>query len=189
MRTSKKASLISLKQSRKIMEAALEVFAEEGYHSSSMNKISNKSGVSKSLMYYYFDSKEALLKEIMLDGLRNLTIEFDPDHDGILTDRELVHFIRESIKTVKAHPSYWRLYFVVMYQSPATKLFRHELMSTVNEYLSILEHYFNNKGVSNARAEAKFFISILDGVCVNYLHDQENYPLDAIEEKIIKMYS
>jgi len=174
---------------RKIMEAGLEFFATEGYHLTSISKIAKRAGVSKGLMYNYFDSKETLLREIMLDGLETLTTEFDPNRDGVLTNQELIHFMRESIKMVKAHPDYWKLYFVVMYQSPATTLFHDELMSAVNGYLSILERYFKTKGVRDPAAEARLFTSILDGVCVNFLHDQTNYPMDVVEERLIEMYS
>lgn len=174
---------------RRIMNAGLELFATEGYHLSSISRIAKRAGVSKGLMYNYFDSKETLLREIMLDGLNTLTIEFDPNRDGVLTTRELIHFMRESIKMVKTHPDYWKLYFVVIYQSPATTLFHDELMSAVNGYLAILERYFATKGVKDPVAEARLFTSILDGVCVNFLHDQSNFPMDVVEERLIEMYS
>jgi AcrR family transcriptional regulator len=171
------------------MKAGLELFATEGYHPSSISTIAKRAGISKGLMYNYFDSKEALLRSIMLDGLNTLTMGFDPDRDGVLTNQELIHFIRESVSMVKAHPDYWKLYFVVIYQSPATTLFHDELIRAVNGYLTILERYFASRGVKNAAAEARLFTSILDGVCVNFLHDQTNFPMDLIEKRLIEMYS
>ena len=49
------------KEKRLIIEnAALEVFAEDGYHHASVSKIAKKAGVSKGLMYNYFHNKEDL---------------------------------------------------------------------------------------------------------------------------------
>lgn len=42
----------------KITRAALEVFAEYGYHGTTMNQIMQVSGLSKGLVYHYFPSKE-----------------------------------------------------------------------------------------------------------------------------------
>jgi AcrR family transcriptional regulator len=49
---------------KKILEAALELFAYEGYHSTSMHKVAKHAGVSKGLLYNYFEGKEDLLKRI-----------------------------------------------------------------------------------------------------------------------------
>ena len=46
-----------------IMKVALELFAEEGYHNTSISKIASRAGISKGLLYNYFDSKEDLIKD------------------------------------------------------------------------------------------------------------------------------
>ena len=48
-----------------ILRTALKVFAQEGYHASSVNKIANKANISKGLIYNYFESKEDLLRNII----------------------------------------------------------------------------------------------------------------------------
>ena len=40
-----------------ILDAPLQVFADEGYHNASISKIAKAAGVSKGLMYNYFESK------------------------------------------------------------------------------------------------------------------------------------
>ena len=55
-----------------LLDAALHVFAEEGYHSASVSKIAKYAGVSKGLMYNYFHSKKKCslhLSEICLTML------------------------------------------------------------------------------------------------------------------------
>lgn len=44
----------------KITQAALEIFAENGYHGTTMNQIMQVSGLSKGLVYHYFPSKEKM---------------------------------------------------------------------------------------------------------------------------------
>ena len=45
---------------RLILEVAGQVFARDGYHSASMEKIAELAGVSKPMLYAYFGSKEGL---------------------------------------------------------------------------------------------------------------------------------
>lgn len=174
---------------KKILDAALELFAAEGYHRASISQIARKAGVSKGLMYNYFASKEELLRAIIFSGIESLTFSFDPDHDGVLTKEEMGHFIRESFRMVKEHPAYWKLYFLVMYQSPAVQLFQNELSDVLGKYLNQIENYFSSQKVENPYIEARLFGSLLDGVCINFLHDKDNFPIDEIRDKIIKMYS
>ena len=46
----------------RIVEAALAVFSEKGYHQTTMDDIARRLGVSKGALYLYFASKEELFK-------------------------------------------------------------------------------------------------------------------------------
>ena len=49
----------------RLMEAAMEEFAERGIESASYNKIIERSGLSKGTVYYYFDNKDSLLLTVL----------------------------------------------------------------------------------------------------------------------------
>ena len=49
----------------RLMEAAMEEFAERGIESASYNKIIERSGLSKGTVYYYFDNKDSLLMTVL----------------------------------------------------------------------------------------------------------------------------
>jgi AcrR family transcriptional regulator len=173
----------------KIMEVALELFANEGYFQSSISKIAKKAGISKGLMYNYFESKEDLLKAIIFHGFGSLMEFFDPNHDGILSNDELIHFIKQMVKTIKEHVVYYRLYFSLMVQAPVLKLFEKEMWAMFEPFFKTLFEYFEREGYEDPQAEVYFFQSMLDGVGMTYVSDPENYPIDAVENKIISMYS
>jgi AcrR family transcriptional regulator len=48
-----------------ILDAALEVFAERGYHASSIDDIARAAGISKALIYEHFASKQALHADLL----------------------------------------------------------------------------------------------------------------------------
>ena len=64
-RTEEQLNQIRKDRKQAIMDTALEVFASHGYESTSISMIAKKAGVSKGLMYNYFESKEDLLAHIM----------------------------------------------------------------------------------------------------------------------------
>ena len=63
----------------KVLNAALELFAERGIDSTSMDAISQASGVSKATIYNHWSDKEALLLEamLMIHGLDRESEDFD----------------------------------------------------------------------------------------------------------------
>ncbi|MFM8794903.1 MAG: TetR/AcrR family transcriptional regulator [Acidimicrobiales bacterium] len=48
-----------------ILAVALQAFARAGYHNTSMNDIAEQLGVTKPVLYQYFDSKRALYLELL----------------------------------------------------------------------------------------------------------------------------
>src|SRR5258708_16776644 len=48
-----------------IMDAAMRVFAQKGFMKATNKDIAREAGITPGLIYYYFESKEALLKAII----------------------------------------------------------------------------------------------------------------------------
>jgi len=53
----------------KIFRTAAHLFAEKGYNGVSMREISEQAGVTKPAIYYYFNSKEDIYKELVQSAL------------------------------------------------------------------------------------------------------------------------
>ena len=58
---------------RRIMDSALMEFAQRGYGDSSVNNICAAQGVSKGIIYHYFDSKDALYLSCVEECFQLLT--------------------------------------------------------------------------------------------------------------------
>jgi AcrR family transcriptional regulator len=52
---------------RQILEAAVHVFARQGFNAGRISDIADQAGVAHGLVYHYFDSKEAILDEVFSD--------------------------------------------------------------------------------------------------------------------------
>ncbi len=174
---------------QKIMDAALDLFANVGYYPTSISQIAKKAGISKGLMYNYFESKESLLREIVFRGVDSFTESFDPNRDGILTKDELILFIRESFKLVRKHRDYWKLYFSLMMQSSVLEVFADEFELRVVQLMNMLTNYFREQNNGNPEVEMRFFIVTLEGIAMNFVMDPADFPLDKMEQRLIELYS
>ncbi|MEV8266251.1 TetR/AcrR family transcriptional regulator [Microbacterium sp. NPDC076911] len=52
---------------RKLLEAAEEVFADQGYHEASIVKITDRAGIGLGTFYLYFDSKQTIFEALVID--------------------------------------------------------------------------------------------------------------------------
>ena len=171
-----------------IMDSALALFADLGFASTSINMIAKKTGISKGLIYNYFESKEDLIKTILTNGFNEFLNVFDTNEDGVLTDEEFVYFINETFEILKSNSTFWRLYFVVMFQPDVIKLIEAEIMKVVMPLIITLESYYRSKGVKNPKAYARFVGAMLDGVSMNYVMDPDTFPLDEVKKIIISKF-
>jgi TetR/AcrR family transcriptional regulator, fatty acid metabolism regulator protein len=49
---------------RAILDAAIRVFARQGFHSARVSDVASEAGVAYGLVYHYFDSKDQMLNEL-----------------------------------------------------------------------------------------------------------------------------
>jgi len=187
-RTEKQYEQIREQKKTLIIETALRLFADEGFHSTSISKIAKLAGISKGLMYNYFKSKEELLKEIVISGISNLTDTFDLNKDGILTTEELEYFINQTFETLKSNKKYWKLYFAIILQPSVLRMFETDFQEYIGPFFEILEEYFSKKGYDKPAIESKLFGAILDGLAFHYVIDPENFPLEKVKQTLIERY-
>ncbi|HEX2921095.1 MAG TPA: TetR/AcrR family transcriptional regulator [Bacteroidales bacterium] len=113
-----KAQFKSIREEKRalIMDAALEHFARDGYHNTTITHLARHAGISKGLMYNYFTSKEELLAEIINKSMNEVSAYFDPDRDGILTEEEFELFVRKYLLLIKGKVAFWQLLLQLMLQ-------------------------------------------------------------------------
>lgn len=52
---------------RQLLDVALDVFADRGFHATSMNQVAEAAGVTKPVLYQHFGSKRELYRELLTD--------------------------------------------------------------------------------------------------------------------------
>ncbi len=171
-----------------IIESAIELFANEGYYNSSISKIAKKAKISKGLIYNYFESKEALLIEIIDSGFNEMYDLFDTNKDGILEKHEMKEFIEKTFQLLVDNKSFWQLYFRVSLQPDVFPIVEEKIKSIMEPTMKMLVDYFTKRGADDPVAEALLFGAMLDGISMDYVFSPSLVPLNKIINAIIKKY-
>lgn len=124
-----------------ILEAALDVFSQEGFRGATIDRIAETAGMSKPNLLYYFRRKEDIHAELIrrmltiwLDPLRALDAEGDPVS-------ELRSYIRRKIETSRDFPRESRLFANEILQGAprVLPLLEGELKALVDEKAQVLQ--------------------------------------------------
>mgnify|MGYP001822734140 CR=1 FL=1 len=187
-RTKKQFEDIREEKRSLIMSVALELFSREGFHSASISKIASRAGISKGLMYNYFDSKEDLIREIIGEGLDRLFVMLDPNKDGIVTRAEMEDFIEKMFDVMKSNTQYWTLYFSLMLQRPVFSLVHDKIEKIYSNYIPMLSKYFETLGHEDPLTDAFIFGGLLDGIAFSFIANPEEYPYEKVKRRLIQLY-
>jgi AcrR family transcriptional regulator len=95
-----------------ILDIAGQVFARDGYHSASMDEIARAAGVSKPMLYAYFESKEGLyLTYIDRSGQELVERLQRAFAEGDSPTERLRERVGEFLSFVQEHGDGWRVLF------------------------------------------------------------------------------
>jgi AcrR family transcriptional regulator len=178
-----------------IMQTALKLFALEGYGHCSVSMLASEAGISKGLMYNYFESKSSLLSAIVDHGMGEFMDLFDPNHDGVLDKDEFKEFIRKIFTVIRDHKEYWILFISVILQPKVRELLQEEYITRyVEGSIEMLFRYFEKQGFEDPLLEVITFSSLIEGfgALLIYTYPTFDIPdvmLDRFENRIIEMYT
>jgi len=193
-----------------IMDVALEHFANEGYHATTINHIAKHAGISKGLLYNYFESKEALLTSIINRSVLEIYKDFDTDRDGYLSEKEFKFFVRRISQMLRENKTFWRLFFQLLMQNDVREqflksflgsgsLFQPSSESSEGMFLSnivrtISEYFIRKKEIKgedyDPLLDLNMFIITLKGFAITYIYmnnENDQYYTKTIN-RIIELY-
>ncbi len=178
-----------IKQQRRaqILDSALDLFAMQGYFATSIQLVAKKAGISKGLIYNYFQSKEDLLEAVFVRFFGELESEFDSFWNQI-GPNALEQFIEISVRTAIEHKEKWRMYIGLFLQPAIPSSIRENINQHFRNALGKLEHYLQLSGLNEAHAHAWLLGASMDGMFLYYLIDENHCPLEKMKTILIDRY-
>ena len=124
-----------LQHKQEIMNIALKLFSEMGFHNVSMQQIAEKSEFAVGTLYNFFESKETLFEELINNASAKTLDEFIEVLDGPGNEKErLQAFIRHQPKFLEKHGTILKLYISEMgMKSP--KLYKFSDVNKISEVI------------------------------------------------------
>ncbi|MGD9991937.1 MAG: TetR/AcrR family transcriptional regulator [Salinivirgaceae bacterium] len=172
---------IRTNRKKQIMHVAVELFANQGYFSTSMNQIAQVAQISKGLTYNYFHNKEDLLKSIILDIMFQVMDKVNPNHDSEIDDDEAQHFIENFLDVIIDNPQEWKLYFQIFIQKDVLEIILNdEFLSRLEKHQRLFFDYFANHEFDDPLIEIMLFSSIYKGFTLQYVYAPELFDKDEI---------
>ena len=187
-RTKEQFEEIREEKKKLITDVALELFANEGYHSTSISKIAKQAGISKGLVYNYFDSKEALLSTIFNDIINKTMDMLDPNHDEDITTEEAENFFDRFFDVLTTNPQEWRLFYQLSVQKEVMALLMKETHNNkVHNNQQLILNYFAKQNFKDPELAVVLFSSILKGFTLMYAFAPEMFSQELIQKIKDKM--
>ncbi len=151
------------KKQEKILETALKLFSEEGYHAISTSKIAKVADVSEGLIFRHFGNKEGLLNEILNYGITIAKGYFEPI-EQLKDPKEVIKAIIEIPFNINNEEKvFWRLLYTLKWQNHSYDRTAIQLM------VKIASEAFDKLGYEDAESEANVLEMILDGAATMLL--------------------
>lgn len=95
-----------------IVAAAAAVLGRQGYGGTSLKDVAREAGVAVGLLHYYFESKEQLLLEVVVDLETELTETWQGAVEGVEDPLErVVRALDRTADRCVERPEFWRLLF------------------------------------------------------------------------------
>ena len=175
------------KSREKILAASLELFANKGYDATSIDNIAKKAGISKGLIYNYFESKKSILLAIFDDAMKmgeELLMGQMNIKDPVLRKKAIIEL---TFDMIKQRPDYVKFLTVMALQPGVmadTKDFTKNAYKKTEEWGKLI----TGKAKKEAVIDTLMIGAMMDGITLNFIIYGEQYPLDELKKEIIKLY-
>lgn len=177
-----------------ILEAAIRVMAEYGYHRAQVSKIAKEAKVADGTIYLYFENKEDLLISIFREKIgsfvwrvkRLIATYQEPE-------KKLAQIITLHLDYLESNPAFAVVLQMEIRQSnPQVRKTIGELMQV---YLNLIEHVMEegkSSGIFRAdldtRLARKMIFGTLDELVTSWVIHHQKYSLRALAEPIFQLF-
>lgn len=167
---------------KRILDAALLLFSQQGYGETSVAELARSADVSKGLVYHYFDTKRDVLVAVMARGadrLQETLGRSDLRDSPAALVMEVLGLVAEDLR-------WWRLFFRLRAGAEAGREPR--VASWDRSLERSLEGSLRSSGAEEPRRRARALAAAVEGAAQRYVLDPDEYPLVEVAEAIVAVH-
>ncbi|MGD1026510.1 TetR/AcrR family transcriptional regulator [Candidatus Binatus soli] len=164
-----------------ILKAAMQLFANRGFHETSMSEVAREARVSKALIFWHFKTKEELFVAVLNRLLEPYFIDFA--EEAAMDERAQIEKLAESyLSFVRDNASSVRFFLAQMlHDERLSESLNDQVLKLYSGYRAMLVELIaraQQKGICTRRtapeSAAAFLLSALNGLLIEYLFMGEN---------------
>lgn len=153
-----------------ILRAATEIFLEEGFAATSMDKIVERAGVSKRTLYNYYRSKDEVFVSVMRSLLGSIFDNFSPQKTGSTDLAEQLRLVGTALLRLANAPTTLSLFRIIASEAQrfprlAAEFFEQSFENVIEGIASILarENDKSGTGIADTRQAGEYYLDLLTG--------------------------
>ena len=187
---------VSEARKKQIMDAAVVVFARRGFYEARMEDIASEAGLSKGALYWYFDSKDAIISALMEHIFSRETAAMAPllESDAPAAERLRAvtdYFVRELFdELVDLMPVMYEYYAASMREEPV-RTFLQGYLGSYREMLATLVQQGIDRGEFrddvDAGDAAMMVASLYEGAAFLWFLDPDEVNIESLSETSVRL--
>ena len=175
------------KSKEKIVYAAVQLFSTVGYFSTSVSNIAEKAGVSKGLIYNYFDSKESVLESIIEKAFEEVDRVFNFGEKTSPKQR-MENIINRLFDNLSLQSDFMRMYLPVAMQVRRFEFVQAITNAKLGRSRKELQEILKALGHEDYERKAYALACQLDGIILNHAILEDDFPFDDMREFLLDKY-
>lgn len=173
---------------RKILDAAMELFALQGYDGTSISQIAVKAEVAKGLIYNYFKNKSELMHQIIYDSMDDTAGYMERIMQQPSAGNKFEEMINIAFDFMKDQPKLSKITIGIALQLELFPDLTEFVQGKYTEFMPMLAELMTEMGIPHAKKEAELLVALLDGLALQRVVVGEALDLDAMQAYIVEKY-
>lgn len=174
---------------KKIIDSALKLFGTNGFSNTSISQIAKDAGISKGLMYNYFESKDELLEQVILEtveSMQGMYLAFFEEKDARQMLLKMIDFTVDFLKTEK---EFNVLMTSLGLQKESHPIIKKIAIEKINQLMPMILSKMTDAGIPDAENEIYIIGAVMDGMAVQYLTTEDEVHLMKVSNALKKKYN
>jgi TetR/AcrR family fatty acid metabolism transcriptional regulator len=177
-----------------ILEAAVKVFARQGFHQSTIAQIAKEAGVADGTIYLYFKNKNDILVQFFSFRTKQVFESFREAVDGAVTSTEkLRRLVRRHLAEFQRDKDGAVVYQVETHQN--SRLAEAQIREMSKMYRDLISEIIEQGQQEGAIRKdlyvglvKRFIIGAVDEVINTWLHAEDEYDLVSMADPLVDLF-
>ena len=180
----------------RIIDAAIEVFAEKGFRGARISDIAAEAGIAAGTIYLYFKNKDEVLLSIFEEKMEEVIAHLKTGLEGISNHRDRLRiFARTHFDLLQEHPSLAQVFQVELRQSH--RFLREYRPEHLWAYLSVIDEIIRDgqaagiwRGDLDPFLMKWAFFGALDELSIQWVlaRKRERFNLDQAADQVVMTF-